>query len=84
MNDFWTVSQLFEGYGGYVYEVVNPCSGVAYYLLAFNGDKFPSENDKCEVCFDLRDGIYFLKNGESKHDTFIREAKKRLKQIKSA
>ena len=62
VRDFWAVSQLFEGYGGYVYEVINPYSNCVYEIFAFIGDKFPTGKDDFEVCWDLNDGIYWLKN----------------------
>jgi len=83
MNGFWVVSQLFEGYDGYVYEVVNPCSHHVVELFAFKGEKFPSEDDKFEVFFDLNDGIYWLKNNETRHERFLRDAEEGLKRLKN-
>jgi len=58
----WIVSQLFHGYGGFVYEVANKESLVVYFHFAFRGEKWPEDKNDYETVWDLNDGIYWLKN----------------------
>ena len=61
----WIISQMFSGYGGYVYEVLNRWSNANLYYFAFIGDKMPSpddfETEKCEIVLTFDEGIKYLK-----------------------
>ena len=61
-DECWIVSQLFHGYGGYVYEVAERESLTIYYHFAFRGEQWPTDENEFETVFDLEDGIYWLKN----------------------
>ena len=60
-RECWIVSQLFEGYGGYIYEVTYRWSGYVLFCFAFIGEKWPGEDD-FETVRDMADGIYWLRN----------------------
>ncbi|MDR1122227.1 MAG: hypothetical protein LBM08_15135 [Dysgonamonadaceae bacterium] len=60
--DCWILSQLFEGYGGYVYEAANRWSKSVYFIFVFKGEKWPDDKTGFEIVMDLVDGIHWLKN----------------------
>jgi hypothetical protein len=69
-RECWIVSQLFEGYNGYVYEVANRWSLAANFVFAFKGNRFPENDDELKMMlndntFDavlnIKDGIEWLK-----------------------
>ena len=68
-RECWILSQMFEGYGGYIYEVINRWSHTVSFHFAFKGDRYPDDENEFEVVDDLEDGIYWLKNyGNNKPD----------------
>ena len=60
-HDCWILSQLFDGYGGYVYEVANRWSNAVLYCFAFRGDRIPDDDSLFEGVMNLRDGVEWLK-----------------------
>jgi len=61
-RECWILSQLFEGYGGYIYEVINRWSQAVLFHFAFRGERYPNDENEFETVWDLDDGIYWLKN----------------------
>ena len=61
-RECWIISQLFEGYGGYIYEIANRWSFTILFCFAFKGDKFPVDENVIEVVLNMNDGIDWLKN----------------------
>jgi hypothetical protein len=60
--DGWiNVSQMFEGYGGYVYEMSNIWSGHVLGVFAFVGSAFPESPEDLEFVLNLSDGIKWIK-----------------------
>ena len=61
-RECWIVSQLFNGYGCYIYEVVNRWSQAVLFHFAFKGEKWPADENDFETVCNMSDGIYWLKN----------------------
>jgi len=61
-RECYIVCQLFDGYGGFVYEVANRWSYAVLFHFAFRGDRWPDDENAFETVCDLKDGIYWLKN----------------------
>jgi len=60
-RDCWIISQLFDGYGGYVYEFANRWSFAVLFCLAFKGDMFPADENGIEIVLNMNEGINWLK-----------------------
>ena len=76
------ISQLLEGYGGYIYEVIDRWSGAELFQFAFRGDRwvFPEENHYgtgWDIVHGLNDGIYWLKNHGNGRPEYERYLQKR-------
>ena len=58
----WILSQLFDGYDGYVYEVINRFTEHVLFHFAFKGKVYPIDVNDFETVLNFEDGIYWLKN----------------------
>lgn len=82
-RECWIVSQLFEGYDGYVYEAVNRRSLAVCFHFVIRGNRLPDGDHALERMLDehtfetvlnLKDGIHRLKN----HVRIMAERERRL------